>query len=274
MSYLSVWRWMVVLFIFMTASFAMLGQNAQAKTASTPTGPSSETAELDALLAKANSLYYSYARDGVTGFDCEVKPDWAQLFSSTTDSRIGLMNAVTIRLHVRTDGSTKMDWIDPPNPNDPNGVLGSMHPAMDQTLTGFVQFWKPFINSEVIPANSQGMVVHKSADGIVIHGEDKEVKLDEQLDNSLLLKHYDVTMTNQVVKFEPSYTLTGKGLIVTYFLAYIGPIDATPQQIKEMHVNIDYQDVQGVMVPQKVRFEVVGTGTVAATLSGCTVMKK
>lgn len=252
---------------------AVFAQSTGAKTATASPGQA-ETAELNALLAKANSLYYSYEREGVTGFDCEVKPDWAEIFKSTTDSRIALMNTVAIRLHARTDGSSKVEWIDPPNPNDPNGLLGQMHSAMDQTLTGFMQFWMPFIHGEVIPQSTTGMQIHKTADGIVIHGEDGSVKLDEQLDNSLNLTHYDVTMQNQLVKFEPAYTPTANGLLVNYFLARLGPLNATPAQMQEMHVKIDYQLVQGVEIPQRLNMEVLGTGAVNATMSGCTVMKK
>lgn len=260
------WLAPVGLFVFLLSVLPMQAQSAAV-------AGQSQTAELDALLKKANSLYYSYAREGVTGFDCEVKPDWVQIVGAG-DTRLPLLNAVTMRLHARVDGSSKLEWIDPPNATDPGGVLGKMHSAMDDTLTGFLQFWMPFIHGDVIPESAEGMGVHKSADGIVIHGEGAGVTLDEQLDNALNLKHYDVTMTNQLVKFEPGYKATAKGLLVNNFLARMGPPNATPEQMQEMHVSIDYQQVQGAEVPQRMKMEVKETGAVTVTMTGCTVVKK
>ena len=263
--------WMVMSGLSQSAAQATSGTQAK----------SAQSAEYDALLAKAKKLYYSYTSEHVAGFDCDVKPDWLKLFSEVNgeqnqkadDPRIVLLNSVKIKIHSHTDASATMDWIEPPNMNDPNGVSNAMHSAVSQTLTGFVQFWTPFMDGDIIPDTSSGLEVHKTADGYTLHAEDAETKVDETLDAALTLRKYEVTMNSSQVKFQPEFEQTDKGLVVNYFLAHIIPVDKT-QQGQELHVAVRYQDVQGVEVPREIRMEVVGTGKLNVTLSGCTVTKK
>jgi hypothetical protein len=157
---------------------------------------SPQSAEYDALLAKAKKLYYSYTREKVAGFDCDVKPDWLKLFTEVNgpenqkadDPRIAVLNSVKIKIHAHTDGTANLDWIEPPNMSDPSDISNTMHSAVSQTLGGFIQFWTPFMDGDVIPDNSNGLEVHKTADGYTFHAEDADTKVDETLDAALNLK--------------------------------------------------------------------------------------
>lgn len=234
----------------------------------------------DEVLAKAGKLYYSTAKAGLDGFSCSVHPDWNALFvsankgtaSASNDPRIALLDSVRITLHAHLKGSSTLDWTPPANPNtDSAKLLDSMHQATDQTLQGFLQFWTPFVDGSAVPANTEGLEMTPTENGYKLHANQGGTEVTELMDSNLVLRHFDVSMSNATVKFVPTYQATEKGLLVEGFLAHILAAGAPPEQEQEMHVTILYQTLDGFPIPSRLMMEVVNTGIFNFTMDGCTV---
>lgn len=259
---------------------------AAAAHAQTSTAGQSGTAADDALLAKASTMYYSTARAGLNGFACAVRPDWRALFVSANpgtavsdnDSRVTLLNSVTIALHARLqDSSATLDWTPPAGvafTSDQTGLLNQMQSATKQTLQGFIQFWAPFVNGGVIPGNTSGLTVTHGPSTFTIHAASNEADLTEVFSNDLLLEHYDVITGGNAIKLEPTYKATAQGLLVERFLAHIQQLGNPPGPAQQMNVGIEYLTVEGFPIPHQLNMEVVGTGTFNMTLEGCTVSRQ
>jgi hypothetical protein len=241
----------------------------------------------DEILAKAARLYYSTAKNGLTSFDCSAQADWPTLFRSANngtitaadETKIGLLNAVKVTLHARMQGGSTLDWTPPADPAKPldaetSITLGTMHEAAEQTLQGFMQFWAPFVDGSVVPANSDGLEMTKSADGFRMHADQGGTDVTEILGADLVLRHFNVRMENTTVEFAPSYKSTADGLLVSAFVAHILAVGAPPNKAQEMHVGIEYQTVEGIPIPQKINMEVIGSGTFNFVLNGCKVIRK
>lgn len=239
----------------------------------------------DAFLAKAGTLYYSTAKTGLAGFDCDIVPDWHTLFESASpgttiaadDSRIVLLQKVQATLHARMKGGSTLDWKpeaqDKPLDADSTQLLQNMHSATDQTLQGFLQFWTPFVDGSVIPANSEGLDITNSATGHTLHAKTEDSEVTEVLDNNLVLQHFDVELKSQgeSVKFDPSFQSTEKGLLVDSFHAVLRPLSDPPEKAQQMNVHIDYKTIDGNSIPSRVSMVVVGNGTFNFTFTGCKV---
>jgi hypothetical protein len=234
----------------------------------------------DELLAKAGKLYYSTAKAGLDGFACSVHPDWRALFLSANkdspvaadDPRLVQLNSVKIALHAHLKGSSTLDWTPPANPDeDSSKLLDNMHQATEQTLQGFLQFWTPFVDGSAVPSNAEGLEVTPTGNGYRLHAKQDGTEVTELMDSNLVLRHFDVSMSNSTVKFAPTYQATEKGLLVEGFLAHILAAGAPPEQEQEMHVTILYQTLDGFPIPAKLFMEVVNTGVFNFTLDGCTV---
>jgi len=239
-----------------------------------------------AFLAKASSLYYSTTKQGLTGFDCAVHPDWANIFKTVEKSKgtateavdkpVALLNPVKVTIHARLTGpGSGMDWAppDPTGPPDPESIelLDQMHQSTAGTLQGFLQFWTPLVNGSVIPDSSAGIEVTKTATGHTIHAMDGETSLTEVLDEAGVMKQFKVEMSGAKISFEPSYKQTPNGLLVSNFAARIQPPGATPEQEQKMNVGVEYQTVKGFLIPRTLSMDVVGTGTFVFTFDTCTV---
>ncbi len=242
----------------------------------------------DELMARAAKLYYSTAKSGLDGFDCAVHPDWHTLFVSANkgsavaadDPRILLLKPVNITIHARLKGGSTLSWNVPTHPGkplDPDSTtyLDSMHRATEQTLMGFLQFWTPFVDGSAVPASSKGLEITRIENGYRLHAEESDTSVTEVLDSNLLLKQFDVIMKEGMnVKFSPSYKSTERGLLVVGFLARILPAGAPPEQTQEMHVEIEYQLLEGLTIPAKLNMSVVNVGVFNFVFDGCQVIPK
>lgn len=244
-------------------------------------------ADYDALMAKASSQYYSSTKAGLAGFDCQVHPDWEELFlsankgaslSDAQQQRVQLLKTVSVTLHGRMGGNSSLDWTNPSTAGldtDTISMLNQMQGATEQTLTGFMQFWGPFFDGTVLPSNAQGLTIDHANGAYTIRTSGGGTTVTMTLTDQLLLQEYDVLMPDQTsTKFQPSYRATAQGLMVEHFQAYIQKMTNPPGPAQELNVGVEYQTVSGLTIPAKLNMEVVGTGVFNFMLDGCTVTRK
>ena len=235
----------------------------------------------DEILARAGNLYYSTEKTGLDSFVCAIHPDWNALFLSAdksvtaSDPRIVLLNSVKITLHGRLKGTPSLDW-NPPAVQDKNSIklLDDMHQATEQTLMGFMQFWTPFVDGSAVPASSEGLEMTRTEQRFKLHAITGDTDVTEELDNRLLLKHFNVVMSMATVNFVPAYKSTDKGLLVNSFVANIQPAGSPPEKAQEMHVAIDYQTVDGFPLPARLNMNVINSGEFDFSFDGCTVTRQ
>jgi hypothetical protein len=263
-------------------------QSPQAAAQPAPTGstPNSAPASDDAWLRKAGSLYYSTAKAGLGGFDCTVHPDWRTLFASANagsqvdadDARILLLQSVKISLHADLQGRSTLKWTPDQNPAQPldqdsSTLLSKMHEVTEQTLEGFLQFWTPFVDGSVVPASAAGLTITHTGSLNTIHAEESDTALTETFTNDMLLEHFDVNANGISIKFQPAYKPTVQGLLVKSFQAYVQPTGGQPDQAQQMHVDIEYQTLEGFPIPSRLNMEMTNTGKFNFVLDDCTVSR-
>ncbi|HZL52967.1 MAG TPA: hypothetical protein VFC37_18710 [Terracidiphilus sp.] len=271
-----------ILAICLTATAQQARNPSASPTAPGLSKPAASPTPNDEMLARAAKLYYSSAKTGFESFDCALHPDWHTLFVSASkgsevaedDPRIVLLKSVGVTMHGKLKGGSAIDWnpatnADKPLDQDSTTLLNNMHTATEQTLQGFMQFWTPFVDGSAVPNNSAGLEITKTELGYTLHADTKDTKVTEQMDKQLTLTHFDVVMSQATVHFEPSYKSTDKGLLVNGFMAHIFAAGAPPEPEQEMHVAIEYQNVQGFPIPSQLNMSVVGTGIFNFALDGC-----
>jgi len=238
-------------------------------------------------LAKTGKLYYSSAKAGLTGFECAVHPDWHTLFVSANngeavaedDPRIVLLKTVKVTIHAKMRGVSTIDWVTDSNPDKPpdqtsTDLLESMHRSLEQTLEGFLQFWSPFMEVAVVPDSAEGLEITHTPTEHMIHAKQGDTELTEVFSSDLVLEQFNVNMSGAKINFLPAYKSTPQGLLVNAFEAHILPAGAPPAQAQVMKVGIEYQQVNGLAIPDKLNMQVVGTGTFDFAFDGCTTNPK
>jgi hypothetical protein len=222
------------------------------------------------FLAKASQLYYSSAKAGLRGFDCRIHADWRTALLSeqpnpsvTLNSpQVQLLKSVAITLHGRLTGGSTIDWNPPPaaTPLSPQSqdLLDHMHQGVERSLTGFMQFWAPFIDGSVIPATSQGIEITHEETVHTIHADQGGVSLTEILGKDLVIQQFNVVTGDAKINFSPRYKSTAQGLLASGFNANMqGPSDAA-DHAQHMQVDVEYQTVSGFPIPARIVMEVAG----------------
>lgn len=282
-------RSLAALFAVCSLAVAAYGQSAPASPVgpaepSTTALPAAATPDPHAaFLAKASQLYYSSAKAGLRAFDCQVHPDWRTAILSAapgaavpdTSPDLLLLKAVSITLHGRLTGGSTLDWNPPPAPAKPldqqsMDLLDHMHQGVDRSLTGFMQFWAPFIDGSVIPATSEGIEIADTDKGHTIHADQEGTSLTEILDKDLVMQQFNVATGGAKINFSPRYKSTAQGLLASGFDASIQSPSDTPDHAEHMQVEVEYQSVSGFPIPSRIVMEVVGNAKFDFALDGCT----
>jgi hypothetical protein len=272
------------IFFLVVGALAWAQQPDRPSASPSPSGHAAQANDDDALLARVGKLYYSSKSAGLTGFDCAVHPDWLKLIqSSETQSSVAgnneslqLLRSVAINLHARMNGGSVVEWVQPSiasKPLDQNSaeMLDQMHKAVEETLMGFMQFWTPFVDGSIVPPNSKGIEIRHSPSGIILLLKQPDAIVMETFSNELVLKNFRIVTGGKLIDLTPSYDSGDDGLLVSRFVARIGPAKISATDVQEMDVEIYYQTVGGFPIPSRLNVDVVGTGTFNLKLDGCRV---
>jgi hypothetical protein len=189
-----------------------------------------------------------------------------------------LLKSVKVAIHAHMRGASTIDWTDTNqnNPADQHSIdtLDGLHRTVEQMLEGFLQFWTPFIESSIVPDSADGLDITHTPTVHTIHARQGDTELTEVFSSDLILEQFNVNMSGISIKFAPSYKPTPNGLLVSSFRAHVVPAGTPPGQAQDMNVDIDYQEINGFPIPDKLNMEVIGTGKFNFTLDGCATSTK
>jgi hypothetical protein len=240
----------------------------------------------DTLLAKATALYASTAKSGLRGFDCGVHPNWEEIRASSrkdapapgSDSEIVLLNTVKIALHVRLEGESSMDWEVPEgNSRDPasGAMLERAHRGIEQTLTSALKLWISLVNGSVAESlGAENVEITQNENGYSVRSRDKRHSLAEEFDRKLLLTRSVIADAGSVVDIAPVFQPTSQGLLLGSFVARVQQAGGAAERAQEIRFSVEYQNVSGAQIPQKLAVEVSHLVTMEFLLDGCTVNLK
>lgn len=246
-------------------------------------GPESPRAPADDLLTRAASRYYSMVKENISAFDCAVHPEWLEVFEIANpkvyirdkDPRVRLLDSVKITLHAPMGQEPRIVW-EPiavqkrPLTQKQTDLLDAMHKATEQTLMGFLQFWKPFMDGSAVPRTSQSTRVAPDGNGgYQVEMRHAGTTVVERFDDRLSMKEFDVKKEGARVDFAPQFASTPQGLLMTGFVARFRPGMAEVERAQVLRVGLDYADVEGVWIPSRLDMTLVGTGAFDFKLDGC-----
>ncbi len=268
--------------------FAAASAGAQSTAANPSQAPAAGSREADnEWLAKTAKMYFSSARAGLAGFNCDIRPDWNGLFASAnkgagslaSNPTLAALKKVKVKMHARLRGGSTIEWEAEADDGAPasdatNAAVEAMHQTVQQILEGFLQFWGPFMEVTVVPAKADGLEITHSATQHTIHAKQGTTELTEIFNSNLALEHFDVMLAGASIKLSPTFEPTPQGLLVKSFAAEIMPAGATAGQTQKMQAQVDYQTVNGQTIPGQLNMSVAGMGNFNFAFDGCSTEGK
>lgn len=262
------------------ASDAQAPANASPSPAPAPAaGPQNPENE---WLAKTAKVYFSSAKAGLAGFDCDVHPDWRALIVSANkgkevaenDEHLAQLKNVKVKMHARMRGGSTIEWLENSSDgqqtsDEMNATINTLHQTVQQILEGFMQFWSPFMEVAMVPPKADGLEITHSPTSHIIYTKDGTTELTEIFNKDLVLEHFNLMLAGTSIKLTPTFESTPQGMLVRSFAAEIMPAGATPEKMQKMQVRVDYQTVNSQTIPGQLNMDISGTGNFNFAFDGC-----
>ena len=234
------------------------------------------------FLNKAYQSYYSLKHEGMTGFQCNMTPNWKDLLAESrksnpakVDEAIKTLKQIVFLVNVTAEGEAKVLHNEVPSENDQQAKgLSQIYSGMEQMTTGFFQTWSSFVVTPALPTPGADFQLEGTGSGYRLTYNDGSADVVTTIGKDFEISQLKISTKEFVSTLEPQFKKTAKGLLLSgYHGDYqdIGSADKT-----DLHVNLDYQDVEGLQLPRTLNLKGTYGPTpfaVEVTFSGCHVTK-
>ncbi len=223
-----------------------------------PTVSSAQKLDKSETLKKARESYYSLKDQGLTEFQCTMAPDWAFLLSEQRkndptgiDAAIQKLQALHFGLTLGLDGNAKVthNEITAENEQVANG-LKQVYSGMEQMATGFFQTWSAYTISPAFPDAATPFELNSIGSDYVISYKEGSAEVTTTMAKDYAISSMRVKTTEFDSTIKPQFKKVPKGLLLSGYQAlYRG---ATPAEATDLDVSIDYQEINGLQIPQEI----------------------
>jgi len=218
------------------------------------------------VITQARSTYYSLARKGFKGFAASVEPNWEVILAQTaTPATLKAFRAVRFSLLVEANGAVTVSHevdADAPKPE----VVNRIHFDVQRFLTAFFNTWRIFVVDSPFPQTESPIKIEGVGRQYRISYGTQSGEITIAMSTELLIKEWNFSAPTAKRTVKPQFQKTVDGYLLTGYQEVFEPIG---EGIKTtLDLQIEYQDLDGMKVPQKLRLSGIhGSEPVAAELA-------
>jgi hypothetical protein len=217
--------------------------------------PRDQTANNQDVIRRASSEYYSLARKGFKGFTATIEPNWEVILAQTaTPANLKIFRDVRFTMVVEANGSVTVTHELGPNATKPDlqPTVNRIHFDVQRLVTGFFNTWRIFVVSSPFPESENQINVEKSRNQYRISYTTQSGEVTIAATGDLLIKEWNLSGPTVKRTVKPQFQKTADGYLLTRYQGVFEPIGEGIKTTLDFH--IEYQEFNGMKVPQKVRF--------------------
>jgi hypothetical protein len=249
--------------------------------AAAPTAALAQDAKGEAALAHGRTLYYSLAKRGIAGGQCQVRPDWEVVLGFSRNAqnawRFAVLDQLRMTLAVTNGGAATVVGADPgaaQHPQDANGV-SQIFQGLNQALGGFFDTWSVFMISSPLPGVATSTAVSSTAGGYLLRYKDDGSDIETTLRPNGEISKLVVKAATFDSTIQPLFAHASGGLVLTGYQAdYIPTVGKGVVHLTE---HVDYQTANGLQFPALITSDSILDGDpthVRLHLEGCKLSRK
>jgi hypothetical protein len=235
------------------------------------------------IITKARQSYYNLHDLGLAGFRCDVNPNWdlAVADLKKTDPQraaSALKDFSSLRIAMSLDAQNNVTVTKNELPGaDPQWADGRKQSfdGINQMITGFYQTTSEFILGNPFPEANAEYQLEDQAGQYRLAYTDSGVSAVIYMNKDLMMSKLEINSAQFTSTITPQFTKNPKGFLLQGYSATYKAV-MSPDEMK-LNVQITYQDVGGLQLPQKLNV----SGTIGGTFlvqelgfSGCQVTRK
>lgn len=231
-----------------------------------------------AFVSRARAAYYNLPREGVTGFQCSVSPDWnlvlaAQLAQNPEGAKtaIAILSQLQYVVTLAPDGSMSLEHntLTGQSPQSMQAI-DEVNAGMKQMLSGFFDTWKAYVMGGLLPPNGEDFQMEPTEGGNRLQWKEGETSVEELVGPDFSAGYLKIVAPAFSSEIRARFYSTPKGLLLSGYTANYRT--AKPEEATDLSVDLAYQDVDGVRLPQQLDVDATSGGVrnkVQVTFSGC-----
>jgi hypothetical protein len=236
------------------------------------------------LLSQARQSYYALHNEGLTAFQCSIKPDWNAVLAdqrkkepAATDQAVATLRQLLFTVSLSKNGKVTLTH------NDLTGqsqqmmaALAQIYGGMEQMTSGFFDTWTMFVLSPPFPELATEYRMEAVGPQYRLsYREQPAADIVTVMDHDFAISDLRVTTPEFFSTIQPTFTKTRKGLLLSGYEAHYQSNKA--EETTNLKVRIGYQEVERVQMLSKLDLSGTYGGTpfaVILTFSDCQVTKK
>jgi hypothetical protein len=247
-----------------------------------PTAAIAQDARGEAALARGRTLYYSLAKHGFAGGQCQVRPDWEGVLAelprnAQKASAYAILDQLRMTLAVSDGGAATVDGVDPGAAQHPQGASGvsQIFQGANQALGGFFETWSGFMVNSPLPDAATSTAVSSTAGGYLLRYKDGESDVETTLRPNGEISKLVVKAATFDSTVQPHFASASDGLVLTDFQADYIPTEG--KGVVHLMVHVDYQTTNGLQFPALITVDATVDGqrtNLRFHLQGCKLSRK
>ena len=195
--------------------------------------------------------YYSLARKGFKGFTATVEPNWEVILAQTaTSANLKVFRSVRFSMVVDENGAVTVSH--EVGANSPSAeVVKKIHYDVQRLVTGFFNTWRIFVVSSVFPETQNQIKIETPGKQYRLLYTTQSGEVTIAMTDELLIKEWNLSAPTVKRTVKPQFQKTTDGFLLTDYKQTFEPVGDGIKTTLDFH--IQYQDLNGMKVPQKVR---------------------
>jgi hypothetical protein len=207
------------------------------------------------VVSQARNAYYSLARKGFKGFAATIEPNWEVILAQTaTPANLKIFRAVQFSMVVDANGAVTVTHevgTDAAKP-DLQPTVNRIHYDIQRRVTGFFNTWRIFAVNSPFPETARDVKIEHAGKQYRVSYQTQSGDVTMAMNNDLLLTEWKLSAPTVKRTVKPKLQKTVDGLLLTGYHGVFEP--AGPGIKTTLDFQIEYQDLGGMKVPRKLRF--------------------
>ena len=214
-----------------------------------------QQADKNEIIRKAQQSYY---RIGSIQFEANIQPNWTISVKGLESNPVALklLNGLHFSMSFDSNGNVKVNHtadVAPANEAQANR-FNQAYEGMEQIVIGFFQTWNLFMfRSPFPPVDGDYELQHAGSQYVLKFKEGSDDVVINMSDGDLRIVEVKVLSTTFSSSVKPQFTKTPKGYVMTAYEGNYEPAKG-PGKVN-LHAQIEYQEVMGLSLPRKLRFD-------------------
>jgi hypothetical protein len=242
-----------------------------------------DAANRQALLAQARHAYYNLRTEGLDSFECTVTPDWELLLRAErqqnpagADAAIKTLRQLQFITRLASDSSVKLTHNDlTGQSNEMMTALRQIYSGMEQMASGFFDTWKLFMLSPPFPAAASEYQLERVGSRYRLSYKEDNANVVTNMEKDFAITDMRVSTPEFDSTIRPDFARTARGFVLNGYEADYQ--SQKPEETTHLKVHMDYQEVAGLQMLQKLNLTGSYGGSsfaIELAFGGCKVTKK